>query len=185
MKPRLTTNNLSYARLHELLNYDPITGKWTWKKYKGPKAPRGSIAGSISKTYGYRYIRIDQIGYRSNRLAFLYMLGYFPEHEAEHRNRIKHDDTWSNLREATHQCNLRNTGNPKNNTSGIKGITWDKTNQTWQARVMVNKRNRHLGRYKSFDNAVCARLAGEQCVGWAGCDSSSPAFKYVKRMLND
>lgn len=32
-------------------------------------------------------------------------------------------------------------------------------------------------------NAVCARLAGEQCLDWEGCDSNSPAYKYVKENI--
>ncbi|MCP4373526.1 MAG: hypothetical protein GY797_36295 [Deltaproteobacteria bacterium] len=46
--------------------------------------------------------------------------------------------------------------------------------------LCINGINKYLGTYNNFDNAVCARLAGEQCVNWSGCDSNSPAFKYVK-----
>lgn len=37
--------------------------------------------------------------------------------------------------------------------------------------------------YNPNDEAVCHRLAAEQCVNWPGCDSSSPAYQYVQKML--
>lgn len=30
---------------------------------------------------------------------------------------------------------------------------------------------------------VCKKLAGEQCLYWAGCDSNTPAFNYVKEIF--
>ncbi len=47
-------------------------------------------------------------------------------------------------------------------------------------KTMKDKVSRYLGTYDNFDNAVLARLAAEQCLGWAGCDNSSPAYKYAK-----
>ena len=40
-----------------------------------------------------------------------------------------------------------------------------------------------LGLYDDMANAACARLIGEQCLGWEGCYSSSPSFKYIQDML--
>ncbi len=31
-----------------------------------------------------------------------------------------------------------------------------------------------------WSNRLHRRLAGEQCVDWAGCDSSSPAYQFVR-----
>ncbi|MDP8268225.1 MAG: hypothetical protein P9L97_05800 [Candidatus Tenebribacter davisii] len=40
-----------------------------------------------------------------------------------------------------------------------------------------------LGQYREFGNAVCARLAGEQCVDWDKSDLNSPAHKWVKENI--
>ena len=84
---------------------------------------------------------------------------------------------------ASQSCNLRNTGNFAHNTSGVKGVSWSKLTNKWEACIKINRKKKHLGMYKNFDDAVCARLAGEQCLDWEGCDSNSPAYLYVKEML--
>ena len=33
------------------------------------------------------------------------------------------------------------------------------------------------------DDAVCARLAAEQCLNWEGCDSNSSAYQFVKKYI--
>ncbi len=42
---------------------------------------------------------------------------------------------------------------------------------------------RHLGCFSDFIDAVAARLAGEQCVDWNGCDENSPAYLYMQNYL--
>jgi hypothetical protein len=74
---------------------------------------------------------------------------------------------------------LRNTGNPINNTSGVKGISWDKPANKWYARIKTNGKLKHLGYYKNFDDAVKARYKAEKKLDWKGCDSSSPAYQYL------
>lgn len=34
-----------------------------------------------------------------------------------------------------------------------------------------------------FDEAVCYRLAAEQCLNWSGCYDNSSACKYVKENI--
>lgn len=79
----------------------------------------------------------------------------------------------------------RLSNNNRINTSGIKGVVWHKRHEKWMARIKVNGKLKYLGYYTDFDDAVCARLSAEQCLDWAGCDSSSPAYKHVQRMLCD
>ena len=121
--------------------------------------------------------------YKAHRLAWFYVHGYMPENDIDHEDRITNHNWIKNLREVSKVCNARNIGNIKSNTSGVKGVKWDKFNTKWEVCIMINQINKYLGRYKSFDNAVCARLAGEQCVNWEGCDSHSPAYQYVRENI--
>ena len=57
---------------------------------------------------------------------------------------------------------IENPNPPKNNTSGCKGVGWDKKRQCWQAYIQVNKKHMNLGRYRKFEDAVAARLAAEK-----------------------
>lgn len=177
-------SKLTYERLHELLHYNPKTGLFTRKKSVGRNGRHktGTIVG-CRNTKGYNVTTIDSVFYRMNRLAFLYMEGYFPENQVDHKNQITWDDRWCNLREITNVCNIRNSGNPKNNTSGVKGVSLMNRNSKWVAYMTINCKRKVLGEYRDFDDAVCARLAGEQCVGWEGCESNSPAYQYVKKHI--
>jgi len=177
MKPEITQ-----ARLKEVLDYNPETGVFVWKESRSGIKTSG-IAG-CKQSDGYIRISVDGKQYFAHRLSWLYVHGYFPEHSLDHINRNKSYNRISNLREVSSQCNLRNTGNPKDNTSGVKGVCWSKQSEKWRADIMANGKQKHLGDYKHFDNAVCARLAGEQCLDWQGCDSSSPAFQYVQKNIN-
>ena len=176
-------SKITQKRLKEVLDYNKETGIFVWIKPTNRSVIIGSIAGCKNK-YGYTQIRIDGNGYRANRLAWLYEKGYFPEHGLDHKDRVKHHDWISNLRETSNQCNQRNTDNPKDNTSGVKGVGFIKRDNKWKATIKINNKTKCLGTYKDFNNAVCARLAGEQACKWEGCDNSSPAYKYVKQMLS-
>ena len=83
-------NQLTQERLKELLHYDPETGYFTWKISPNNAVKVGSVAGTSMNNY-IRII-IDHKAYLAHRLAFLYMEGYFPEHEVDHINRIRDDN---------------------------------------------------------------------------------------------
>ncbi len=172
---------LTQKKLKENLHYNPKTGEFIWLKAKGSRAA-GAIAVCVFHN-GYRLIRINNKMYQASRLAWLYVYGYTLENEVDHINRNSLDDRIENLREVSRQCNMRNTGNPKNNTSGVKGVSWDKSQRKWKVRIGINETQKHIGRHADYSEAICHRLAAEQCIGWSGCDSSSPAYKYVRKLI--
>ena len=164
-----------------MLDYDTASGLFTWKKQ--PRSVRvGAVAGHRSRS-GYIQIGLDGRLHYAHRIAWLYVHGYLPEHGIDHINRDRGDNRTKNLREASQVCNLRNCGNPTNNSSGVKGVHFCKLKGKWKAEIMVKYKAIRLGSYGSFEDAVCARLACEQCLGWSGCDSTSPAYLYVKNNI--
>lgn len=181
MHKRRTTKDLSQARLHNILYYSKLTGLWIWLSKTSPKSniKIGSNAGYIS-TDGRRYIGIDGKRYQSSRLAFLYTLGYFPEYEVDHRDRIKSNDIWSNLRESSPKCNIRNRGIAKNNTSGITGVSWDKIREKWFAFIKPHDRTINLGRFKSKVTAVKNRWEAEKKYDFPNCCTTSSAYQYLQ-----
>ena len=54
--------------LKELLNYDPDTGIFTWKKTRNQHAKAGDIAGGFQDQIGYLRIKDQRKKYRSHRL---------------------------------------------------------------------------------------------------------------------
>jgi hypothetical protein len=60
----------------------------------------------------------------------------------------------SNLRAATNAQNLQNRGKQKNNTSGIKGVSWDKARSKWAAEIRSQGKRYHLGRFDTKEEAA-------------------------------
>lgn len=173
---------LTQLRVRELFNYNPITGHLVRKITTSNNGLQGSIVGSRN-TLGYLRVSINNISYYVHRVIWLWCYGYMPEHILDHINRNPADNRLTNLREVSDQCNVRNTCNRCDNISNIKGVSYDTKNHKWRVNITVDSKTVNLGRYRDFDEAVCTRLAAEQCLDWAGCDSESPAFKYVRDTL--
>ena len=173
-----TKKKLTQERLRELLDYDPRTGIFIWKRKRGSKAA-GSIAGGPDLD-GYILISIDRVRYKAHRLAFFWMLGYFPENDVDHIDRITSNNRWKNLREASRSCNNINGRVRKNSLSGVTGVTWDKNNKRWIAKITHSKKGIYLGSFMTIAEAASVRLAEEKKYGYPGCNSTSPAYKYLK-----
>ncbi len=136
---------LTQSKLKEVLNYDPLTGLFTWMISPRSMTRIGDAAGCASR--GYIVIGVLGVQYLSHRLAFLYMNGRWPS-EIDHINGIKADNRWLNLREATRTTNMQNRRGPnKNNKVGFLGVSKDKSN--FQAQIKTDGIARHLGNYKT------------------------------------
>jgi len=61
-----------------------------------------------------------------------------------------------NLRICTNTENLRNRGAQKNNTSGYKGVHWNKDNKNWVAQIQVNRKIIYLGSFANINDAAKA-----------------------------
>jgi hypothetical protein len=151
-------NSLTAERLRELLHYDPAIG--VFKRILELSRRRRDKVGSLTWNK-YLLICVDGKQYRAHRLAWLYMTGSWPTSDIDHKNRIKTDNRWTNLRQATRKQNMENTGLQKNNKSGICGVYWDTNRERWHAMIQHNKRMIHIGRFVAFEDAVKARKDAE------------------------
>ena len=174
---------ITQAELMDAIDYDPKTGVFAWRKDVSNTVRKGDIAGYVDMN-GYRVIGINGLHFKAQRLAWLWVHGYHPENMVDHKDRNKDHNWIDNLREVSNSCNIRNIDNPVDNKSGVKGVGWNRRYNRWRVDIGLNGRQHGVGMYDDFDDAVCARLAAEQCLNWAGCDSSSPAFRYVKEHVN-
>lgn len=174
---------LTQERLRELLYYDPDNGIFI-RIISFGNTSAGNMAGSKDKN-GYIIINIDKKAYKAHRLAWLYMEGYFPHGiEVDHIDRDPSNNKWNNLRLVSHACNMKNISNHKNNSSGVMGVSWDVESKKWKVYIQSKGNKKNVGRFKTLDNAVCCRLAAEQCLNWGKCNLISPAFKYVQKHIN-
>lgn len=146
----------------EALAYDPVSGRFTWRVDQGPKKA-GDEAGCL-RPDGYRVICVDYRNVRANRLAWLFMTGEFPPSgkEVDHRNRVRSDDRWQNLRLATRRQNGSNVGVRSNSTSGVRGVYRNARCKTWDASIRVNRKRIFLGQFEDIAGAAAARKAAER-----------------------
>lgn len=174
---------LTQEILKYFVTYDSNTGIFRWTFPRLGNSKKG-IAGHVSKS-GYTRTEINGVKYLNHRLVWLYVYGYFPEGSVDHIDRDPSNNRIENLRVVSHQCNIRNTGNKKNNTSGVKGVCMKKKEKKWTVRINHDGKEIYIGRFKDFTEAVSHRLAAEQCLDWSNCDSTSPAFIYMQNYLKE
>lgn len=150
---------LTEARLKELLYYDAATGVFLWRR-ADPSFKRlpWSVAGRKNEK-GYLIIDVDIKPYRAHRLAWLYMYGAWPTDQLDHRNGTRDDNRISNLRDATNKENHENFALSRGNTSGYRGVSWDKNRQKFMAKVMHHGKTINVGRFDTADEAGAAAAA--------------------------
>lgn len=74
----------------------------------------------------------------------------------DHINLDGLDNRRANLRPATHAENLRNRGRQTNNSSGFKGVTWNKRARKWQAQIGMPGSKSYLGIFVDPEEAARA-----------------------------
>ena len=125
----------------DLEDYDLIKG-YTWS-YN----PEGYV---LSNPFG-EYLRMHMLIMNSDGTKHV-----------DHINHIVYDNRKVNLRICECFENHINSKTYSNNTSGRKGVHWDKSRDKWMSVITYNKKVIYLGRFDSFDEAVVAREEAEQ-----------------------
>ena len=86
---------------------------------------------------GYTKVRYNKRSYYLHQLIFLLHHGYIPSN-IDHIDGNGMNNRIENLREATVSQNMYNTRIRVNNTSGFKGVHFNKQKQKWQAKLWLN-----------------------------------------------
>jgi hypothetical protein len=104
------------------------------------------------------YIRFKSGGRKlyGHRVAWYLTYGYWPE-MLDHINQDKTDNRLVNLRQCTSSTNNMNKGLRSDNTSGSRGVSFDKRSGLWEAR----HRGSYLGRFSKISEAVRAKEEAE------------------------
>lgn len=146
---------ISHERLCAMLSYDSLTGVLAWRVRPNRRILACSPAGT-KDSRGYIDIIIDGEKYRAHRLAWFIFTGNWPGDFIDHKNGDRSDNRWSNLRECSQSENLLNRGPPSNNSSGFKGVVWNKRDRKWIAKASLRGVYKYLGCY---DDPVAAHEA--------------------------
>lgn len=92
-------------------------------------------------------------------LLHRFLLNAPADREVDHKDGNGLHNFRSNLRLVTHQQNVWNTRRKSNNTSGEKGVSWDKARGKWKASIAAHGHQYTIGRYDTIEEAIIARRA--------------------------
>lgn len=143
---------LAHEKLVELVDYDPATGVFRWRKNG-----RGYVAGqTVGSPNGSGYIEMRVGGCRglAHRFAWFYVHGGWPK-MVDHVDGDGCNNAISNLRLATYSEQNANLRRRKDNRSGVKGVCWDSSIRRWKARVYFQGR-KWQQTFKSKEEAATA-----------------------------
>ena len=133
--------------------YEPTTGKVYWKVSTG-NSKEGKEVTTMTSSKDYYRVTVEGTEYMLHRVIFL-LMGHSMPTVVDHINGDSKDNRWENLRDVTQQVNLCNRQKMKNNTSGVTGITWDKSRNKWK----VTLSTKNLGRFDNLQDAIKCREA--------------------------
>lgn len=113
---------------------------------------------AIASNDGYGQIYFGGQYQRSHRVSYQINVGRIPEGlDIDHMCHNRACVNPEHLRTATNKQNTENpAGLNRNNTSGARGVSWDKVNKAWRAAVVHNGKTHRLGRFSSLHEASVA-----------------------------
>ncbi|EQB7353713.1 hypothetical protein BB775_10535 [Enterobacter roggenkampii] len=156
---------MSVGDIRDLIDYNAETGVLTAKvNFSGRQA--GSVIGSQTWQGYYAFSLFGKKCF-AHRLAWLLHYGEWPSQPIDHINGIKTDNSIRNLRLCSLSQNQFNKPTQKNNTTGVKGVYWNKRDKRYVASVQFNGKKYSAGHHKDIESAkeevmkLREKLAGE------------------------
>jgi hypothetical protein len=113
----------------------------------------GEEAGFLHKDTGYRRVKIDGKPHGVHRVIFFMCTGLQPS-VVDHINGNLLDNRIENLRVADCSQNMHNRSMNKNNTSGVKGVSWISSKNGWVAQIGLNGKCKTLGCFNTKELAA-------------------------------
>lgn len=138
---------LTQEQLKSALYYRADTGIFTWAK-SGKGIRPGKPVGWVDPE-GYLRITVCGQWYYAHRLAWFYETGKWPSDTIDHANRIRTDNRFSNLREATVSGNIRNRLLAKRDLP----VGVYRSGPRFRVRIWLEGANQDLGTYEDLDLA--------------------------------
>lgn len=137
--------------LRQLLRLDPETGVLYWRATRG-NARKDAAAGRFDEK-GYLKLTILKGTYAAHRIVWALNYGEWPEGRLDHINGNRSDNRLSNLRRATALENSQNCKRSKRNTTGYKGVSFNKRDKVYRSRICVGEKRLYLGGFRTAEDA--------------------------------
>lgn len=152
----MTKSKATRQRVQDCLDYDPNTGRLTWKITTSSRAARGSAAGSVFD--GYLRVGLNGKLYQATHLIWMLVYGVWPPHMVDHKDRNTLNNQLNNLRLATNTQNQWNKVPKCNTFSGLKGVTVMRRRGRITFRAVISEQGRQtvLGEFNTPEKAHAA-----------------------------
>ena len=147
----MATQNSTLTQDHLKSLFDYKDGDLYWKISRNNNIKVGQVVGML-RPDGYKRVNINKKNYYLHRLIFIYHNGFITD-EIDHIDNNRLNNRIENLRVATRIQNMLNCKINSRNTTGIKGITFDKEKSKFRPYLSVNKKRMYLGCFDSLDDA--------------------------------
>jgi hypothetical protein len=131
---------------------------------------RNTTTGKIKRTpinrNGYFTVKLNKSNKGTTfKIHRLIALAFIPNPEnkecVDHIDRNKLNNSIFNLRWATKSENCINKKVMSNNKSSVSGVCYYAKMKKWRVNIIINGRQKHIGYYENFDEAVKARKEQE------------------------
>ena len=141
-------------------NYDNYVVS-SFGKIKNTKT--GKVLKASDNGHGYLIIDLYENAIRKTHKVHRLVANAFIDNPndkncVDHKDNNRTNNHISNLRFATSKENNQNRKISSRNTSGCKGIYFNKKAKKWQARIMIDGIRVHIGYYDDLDDARTARV---------------------------
>ena len=151
--------NTSFEEIAGVMRYNPKTGEF--RRKDRPNAKVGSF-----NQKGRLRITVNGKKFLASRLAWLLYYGEWPAQTVDHIDGDRANNCIANLRLATLTEQQCNRGLPENNTSGVKGASFNKRRSAaglapWETYITIYGSRAHLGFFVDLESAKAVRLRAE------------------------
>lgn len=156
---------ITQKELMSLFDYDPHTGIFKWRLRAARCVRVGDTAGS-KMWNGYLRLRVKGRFCMAHRIAWMYVYGRNPSDQIDHIDGDRSNNRISNLREASvseNQQNLRRAN--CDSVSGYLGVRPSKSMRNpWVAQIKINGKQKHIGSFKTPEDAYAAYLEAKRAL---------------------
>lgn len=113
---------------------------------------------------GYNRVNIKGKLYYVHRVVWFLVMGEWPKTMLDHIDQNKQNNRFENLREVTQTGNSFNSKLRKDNTTGVRGLSYDKRDNLWYATIEVFGEYAFSKGFKDKDATVQALIEHQNKV---------------------